>query len=304
VDFPELSTSLGQWIANAERLVKQHNVQLEELKASYERDLQRLKASIKEVGVFMDHVPPFDDVSIQSFDVLFDEGIVNLREQKVERYSWLSPAVQRMQAWLETSEGVLAPAREKYAAFESGQRLVEELLEQTEAELRRTQSEVDSSWGWSQSETLPKIDSLARAFLRDKNHWERLRERNWAEYNIHQAVATCENLIAFCEGVLLNLAQTMENIHPRQDQLAGKTEAVMLLLNQNGASLSDSDRLDIRALVGRARQTPDYEFANRLLDYAETMARNGANSLTRNEITSLLRGHEESGDNQAGGANR
>ena len=122
-----------------------------------------------------------------------------------------------------------------------------------------------------------QTQSLARAFIREKNHWERLRERNWAEYNIHQAVATCENLITFCEGVLLDLAKTMESIHPRQDQLAGKTESVMLLLDQNGASLSTSDRIDVRSLVGMARETPDYEFANRLLDYAETMAMNRAN---------------------------
>ena len=293
VDFPELLTRLGQWIADSERLVKQHDVQFEELKASYDRYHKRIGALIKEIGVYMNHIPPFDAPSIQSFDVIFDEGIVILSEQKVERYSWLSPVVRRMQAWLEKSEAVIAPAREKYTAFESENRLVEELLEQTEAELRRSKSEIDSSWGWSRSETLPKIDSLARAFVREKNHWEQLQERNWAEYNIHQAVATCENLITFCEGVLLDLAQTMENINPRQDQLTGKTESVMLLLDQNGSSLSTSDRIDIRSLVGMARETPDYEFANRLLDYAETMAMKRANILTRNEITNLVQSHQE-----------
>ena len=86
----------------------------------------------------------------------------------------------------------------------------------------------------------------------------------------------------------------MESIHPRQDQLAGKTESVMLLLDQNGASLSTSDRIDVRSLVGMARETPDYEFANRLLDYAETMAMNRANSLTRNEIANLIQSQQES----------
>jgi hypothetical protein len=256
-------------------------------------------ASIKEIGTYMSHVPPFEDAAIQSSDVIFDEGIVILSEQKVERYSWLIPAVSRMHAWSEKAETVLAPAREKYTAFESGNRVVEELLQQTEAELIRSKSEIDSSWGWSRSETLPKIDSLARAFVREKNHWERLRERNWAEYDIHRAVATCEKLITFCEGVLLDLAQTMENINPRQDQLAGRTESVMLLLDQNGSSLATSDRIDIRSLVGLARETPDYEFANRLLDYAETMAMNRANSSTRNEITSLLQSHPEIEDDQA-----
>ena len=70
--------------------------------------------------------------------------------------------------------------------------------------------------------------------------WERLRERNWAEFDIHRAVSTCENLITFCEGVLLDLAQTMETINPRQDQLAGKTESVRVLLDQNGSSLTTS----------------------------------------------------------------
>jgi hypothetical protein len=304
VDFPELLARLGQWIADSERLVKQHDVQFEELKASYDRYHKRIGALIKEIGIYMSHIPPFDGPSIQSFDVIFDEGIVILSEQKVERYSWLSPAVGRMQAWLEQSEAVIAPAREIYTAFESEIRLAEELLEQTEVELRRSKSEIDSSWGWSRSETLPKIDSLARAFVREKNHWQRLRERNWAEYNIHQAVATCENLITFCEGVILDLAQTMENINPRQDQLAGKTEAVMLLLDQNGSSLSTSDRIDIRSLVGMARETPDYEFANRLLDYAETMAMKRANILTRNEITNLIQSHQETEDHRADRSSR
>ena len=129
--------------------------------------------------------------------------------------------------------------------------------------------------------------------------WERLRERNWAEFDIHRAVSTCENLITFCEGVLLDLAQTMETINPRQDQLAGKTESVRVLLDQNGSSLTTSDRLDIRSLVGMARESPDYEFASRLLDYAETMAMNRANALTRNEIMSLLQSRPENEDDQA-----
>jgi hypothetical protein len=294
VDFPELLTSLGQWVADSDRLVQQHDLQFEELKASYDQYHTQIRTRIKEIGVYMSHIPPFDDVSIQSFDLIFDEGIVLLSEQKIERYSWLSPAVRRMQVWSEKSEAVIAPARETYTAFESGNQLVEQLLEQTEAELRRNKSEIDSSWGWSQSESLPKIESLARVFVREKNHWERLRERNWAEYDIHRAVATCENLITFCEGVLRDLAQTMENIDPRQDQLTGKTESVMLFLDQNGSSLSTSDRQDIRSLVGLARETLDYEFANRLLDYAETMAMNRVNIQTRDEITNIIQSHQVS----------
>ena len=294
VDFPELLPRLRQWIAGSQELVKQHEVQFEELKADYDRYRQQIGAWIKEVGVYMSHVPPFDTPSIQSFDRIFDEAILILSEQRVERYSWLNPAVGRMQAWLETAETVITPARERYTSFENGNRLVEQLLAETESELRRSKSEIDSSWGWSRSETLPRIESLARAFIREKNHWERLRERNWAEYNIHQAVATCENLITFCQGVLLNLEQTMEAIHPRQDQLAGKAESVGLLLDENGSNLPTSDRVDIRSLVGMARKTPDYEFAHRLLDYAETLAMNRANTLTRNEITSLLQSHPDS----------
>jgi hypothetical protein len=294
VDFPELLTHLGQWITDSERIVKQHDVQFEELKAGYDQYHKRIGALIKEIGVYMSHFPPFDAPSIRSFDALFDEGVVILSAQKVERTSWLGPAVDRMQAWLENAEALTGPARDKYTAFENENQIVEDLLGQTEAELKRSKSEIDSNWGWSRNETLPKIDSLARAFIREKNHWERLRERNWAEYNIHQAVATCENLITFCEGVLRDLAKTMESIHPRQEQLAGKTESVMLLLDQNGASLSTSDRIDVRSLVGMARETPDYEFANRLLDYAETMAMNRANPLTRSEITNLIQSQQES----------
>jgi hypothetical protein len=140
VDFPELLAGLGQWIADSALLVEQHDAQFEELKAGYEQDHQRIGVLIKEVGVYMSHTPPFDAPSIQSFDVLFDEGVLILSEQKVERISWLSPAVSRMQAWLEKAEEVIAAAREKYMAFESENRLVKELLAQTEAELRRTKS--------------------------------------------------------------------------------------------------------------------------------------------------------------------
>jgi hypothetical protein len=103
---------------------------------------------------------------------------------------------------------------------------------------------------------------------------------------------------------LLDLAQTMETINPRQDQLAGKTDAIMRLLDQNGASLSTADRIDIRSLVGMARETPDYESASQFLDYAETMAMRRANSLTRNEITNLLRGHQDTEQDQSGRSSR
>lgn len=304
VDFPELQARLGQWIAESERLVRGHEAQYEELKASYDRYHTRIGESIKEIGVYMNHVPPFDGPSIQSFDILFDEGIVILSEQKVERYSWLSPAVRRMQAWLGTAETVLVPARETYMAFESKSRLAQELLLQAESELYRSQSELDSSWGWSRSETLPRIDSLARAFVREKNHWERFQERDWAEYTVDRALAACENLITFCEVVIRDLAQTMETIRPRQDQLAGKTESVMRLLDQNGSSLSTSDRLDIRSLVGKARETADYEFASQLLDYAETMAMNRANIQTRTEIMNLIQSRQDIEDDQAGRSSR
>jgi hypothetical protein len=78
----------------------------------------------------------------------------------------------------------------------------------------------------------------------------------------------------------------------------------MQLLNQNGASLSTADRLDIRSLVGMARATADFEFANQLLDYAEMMAMNRANPLTRNEITNLLQSYQESEEDQAGRSGR
>ena len=78
----------------------------------------------------------------------------------------------------------------------------------------------------------------------------------------------------------------------------------MLLLDQNGSSLSTADRIDIRSLLGMARATPDYEFANRLLDYAETVATKRANSLTRNEITNLLQSQQDSQEDQAGRASR
>lgn len=78
----------------------------------------------------------------------------------------------------------------------------------------------------------------------------------------------------------------------------------MHLLDQNGSSLSTSERLDIRSLVGMARETSDYEFANRLLDYAETIALKRVNPLTRNEIANLLQGHQESEEDRARRASR
>ncbi|HLO28745.1 MAG TPA: hypothetical protein VK249_06405, partial [Anaerolineales bacterium] len=146
VDFPELLTNLGQWILDTERLVTQHDVQFEELKASYDRYHERIGALIKEIGVYMNHIPPFDGPSIQSFDDIFDEGITILSGQKIERYSWLSPAVEKMQAWSEKSEAVVAPAREKYTAFESENRLVDELLGRTEEEISRSKGKIESQW--------------------------------------------------------------------------------------------------------------------------------------------------------------
>ncbi|HEX5809959.1 MAG TPA: hypothetical protein VFY25_14920 [Anaerolineales bacterium] len=298
VDFPELLNSLTQWITDSGRLVKQHEVQFEELKARYATYHTRIGALIKEIGVYMNHIPPFDARSMRSFDEMFDEAIAILGEQKIERYSWLSPAVSRMQAWLEKSDPVVAAARDKYTAFENENRLVGELLEQTEAEINRNRDQVDLKWNWSRSEILPRIDSLARAFAREKNHWERLTERNWAEYTIDRAVSTCENLITFCEGLLLDLAQTMENVNQKQSQLDDKAGAVLLLLDQNGSRLSTSDRIDIRSLVGIAKETPDYELADRVLGYAEVMALNRANIQTRNEIRNILYSYQAAEDDE------
>jgi hypothetical protein len=299
VDFPELSNSLTQWIADTDRLVKQHHAQFEELKASYDTYHTRIGSLIKEIGVYMNHVPPFDEQSIRSFDEIFDEAIVILSAQKIERYSWLRPAVSRMQAWFEKSDPLVAAARDKYTAFENENRLVEELLEQTEAEINRNRDQLDLKWNWSRSEILPRIDSLARAFAREKTHWERLKERNWADYNIHRAVSTCENLIMFCEGVLRDLTQSMENVNQKQGQLDDKAGAVMLLLDQYGSRLSTSDRIDIRSLVGIAQETRDYELAERVLGYAEMMALNRANIQTRNEIRNILHSYQAAEDDQA-----
>ena len=53
-----------------------------------------------------------------------------------------------------------------------------------------------------------------------------------------------------------------------------------------------------------ARETPDYEFASRLLDYAETVAMNRADGLTRNEITNLIQSRQETGEDQSGRSSR
>ena len=299
VDFSELLNGLNQWVADSERLVRQHEVQFQELTAGYDTYRTRIASFIKEIGVYMDHIPPFDEQSIRVFDELFDEAIAILREQKIERYSWLSPAVGRMQAWFEQSDPVVAAARDKYTAFENENRLVRELLVQTEVEINRSRGQIDLKWNWSRREILPRIDSLARAFTREKNHWEQLTERNWAEYNIHRAVSTCEKLITFCEGVLLDLAQTLENINQKQSQLDDKAGAVRLLLDQNGSRLSTSDRIDIRSLVSMAKDTPDYEFADRVLGYAEMMAMKQVSPRTRSEITNILQSYQTAEDDQA-----
>src|SRR5215207_1395863 len=57
VDFPDILARLGQWMAEADYLVKQHDVQFEELKASYDRYHKQMGALIKEVGVYMSHIP-------------------------------------------------------------------------------------------------------------------------------------------------------------------------------------------------------------------------------------------------------
>jgi len=301
VDYPELLTSLGQWVADSSGLVRQHDALFEELNSGYDRYHGQIGELIKELGVYMNHFPPFDGPSTHSFDELFDEALAALREPKVATYSWLHPAVNQMQAWLEKAAAVFGPAREKYTAFEGGSRLAEDLLEQTEEAIDGSRSQVDTSWGWSRSEILPRIDSLARVFGREQQRWAQLLERNWAEYNIHQAVDTCENLITLCEGVLQDLAKTVENASLKHDQLAGKEESLILLLERNGFRLSTSERQDIRSLVGIARETADYDLANRLLDYAETMAMLRANPWTRQEITNLIQSHQ---DAEAGQADR
>jgi hypothetical protein len=49
-----------------------------------------------------------------------------------------------------------------------------------------------------------------------------------------------------------------------------------------------------------ARETPDYDFANRLLEYAETLAmKRSISPATRNEITGLLQNRQEREEDQA-----
>jgi hypothetical protein len=298
VDFPELSNRLTQWVADAGGLVTQHAAQFEALKASYAAYHTRIESLIKEVGVYMNHVPPFDEPSIRLFDEVFDEGIAVLSEQRVERYSWLAPALSRMQAWVDRADPVVAAARDQYTAFESQSRLAGELLERTEAELRRRREQVDLNWNWSRSEILPRIESLARAFAREKNHWDRLTERNWAEYTIGRAASTSENLVRFCEGVAADLTQALESVNQRQSRLDDKAGAVTALLERNGSRLSTADRLDIRSLVGVAKETRDYDFAERALDYAETMAMRQASPRTRDEVIDLLQSYQGAEDDR------
>ena len=295
VDFPELLNSLNQWVSETERLVTEHDLQLEELKASYDTYYEQIGLSIKEIGVYLNYVPPFDRETIESFDEIFDEGIALLGERKVERYSWLRAAVDKMQAWSEKSEAILPAARDKYNAFEAGNRQVEELLELVETEITFSRDKLESQWGWYKREILPRLDSLARAFIRERAHWQQLAERNWAEYNIHRAVATCQNLIKFCEGVVIDLTQAMDQVDQKQDQLDVKVQAVMLLLDQNGSQLPAADRQDIRSLVGIAREYPNYDLANRVLGYAHTMAMRQATPRTREEVTNILQSHSRGG---------
>jgi hypothetical protein len=246
-DFPELLKSLEQFIVDTDKLVRAHLLQMVQLKAEYDRFYEEIYSLNKELVIYIEHIPKFDIQSIKLFNSAFEESLEILDEPKIESYSWLRPTTNKMQAWIEKNDFFIAQARDKYEAFETGKRRVEKLLEQTQEEIDIQRVRIEPKWGWYRSEILPRINAIARYFNREKKDWERLVERNWAEYNITRAISECENLIQFCEGKLIELTQAIEKVNHKENQLRSKVEAVSLLLKRNGAKLSSQDQHHIKS---------------------------------------------------------
>jgi predicted RNase H-like nuclease (RuvC/YqgF family) len=286
---------LKQFIIEGKRLVQSHYAQLKELKSDYDDFYEYVDSVNHELEIYINHIPKFEKDSVVMFSDLFEESLIILSEQIIDKYSELRPAVNKMQVWSEKTDNLIAPARNKYGAFKAQKERVEELLNKTKEVIDTHRADAEQTWGWSKHEILPRIKAAARSFDRKKKDWDRLIERNWAEYNITRALSECENLIQFCEGKLFELTQAMEKVNEKQNKLDSKTAAVELLLQKNNSKLSQSDKHDIEALVAIAEQSPNYDFANRVLGYAHTMALRRASLQVRNEVTNIINVYSKGG---------
>ena len=287
-DFPELLKNLEQFIDYAERLIRAHNSQMVELKTDFQSYYEEIYLLNKELALYLEHIPRFEVQSVKMFNIAFEESLVFLNKKRTDSYSWLLPVTNDMRAWTEKNNFFIEQARDKYEAFENGKRRVEKLLDQLQEEIDIQRARIEPKDGWYKNEILPRLNAIARYFNREKKDWERLVERNWAEYNITRAISECENLIQFCEGKLIDLTQAIEKVNHKENRLSSKVEGISLLLKRNGAKLSSQDRHYINSLIKIAMQVSNYDFADKLLGYAHTLAMRRATPQVHNEVKQII----------------
>ncbi len=294
-DFPELLESLSQFIFDSQNLIREHRSQLENLNIVHNDLYRRIELLNNELEKYIGYIPKFENQSINYFVEAFNESTSLLNEEKIEKYSWLGPNVEKMQTWVERTSHFIRPERERYNTFERGKVQAEKLLEQSDEELENYKGRVASKWGWYKNEILPKIDSLARSLDRESKEWYRLTERNWSDYNLKRAQSKCDNLIKFCEILLVDLTEAMGKVNQKQNQLNSKLSAVNNLLQINNTKLPTTDKKDIKSLISFAMKETSYESASKLLDHARTIATRRATSRIRDQITHIINVYSQGG---------
>ena len=252
--------------------MKDHYIQLRELESDYAAFYEYIDSVNDEVQKYMSHIPRFERDFIGMFGEAFNESSAILDQPKIQKYSWLRHAVNKMQVWSENTDILIAPARNKYDAFERGRARVEELLVLTKETIEANKSDIEQAWSWGKKETLPRLNAKAQSFDRKERDWDRLIKRNWAEYNITRAISECENLIQFCEGKIFEVTQMVEKMYQNQFQLDDKVKEIERLLENNPYELSLQDQDQITALVNIAKETVVYDYAVKLLNYAYSLA--------------------------------
>ena len=290
-NFPELRASLERFITESDGLVRAHHQQLKDLKVIYEELYKRIHSFVQELEEYIGYVPKFSNESLKLFDVAVKDGSLILQEQELQGYSWLRETTDKMDAWLQRVEPTLNQTRNDYQAFEKHKWHIEKHLEEAQAEIEKQRSDVEKKWGWYKNQISPKIEMAGRFISHKLVEWRRLEKRQWADYRIVRAIAKCEQILKSSEEILDDLNQEIGKVKYKQAQLNSKKADINQLLKRKEHKLPPQDRQEIDTLVEIAMQADDYNFAEKSLNHAHTMAMRRATSQVRREVQNMITIH-------------
>jgi hypothetical protein len=294
-NFPILRINLEKFILTSETLVDQHNLQLTKLMAEYKALYERIDLALKEINLYINHAPHFDNQTIKMLSGAYKAGWNVLQQNAVEKYSWLRSITNQMQAWTQNAVPFIHQTREKHEAFIVGKGQVEKQFRTTKHEIELKRSFIERKWGWYRNEAAAFVDHAEQSLDLENNEWKRLEERNWAELTIYKGIARCEQLTKYSEEILNDLNQQIGKINQKQNALNSKVSDIINLSLNNSKKLTLEEREEIRKLLNLAKRAQHYDTAEEYLEYATSLALKRANWQERKIIKKIINIQSEGG---------